>query len=163
MQQRVAAISEKPLVRFFALFHDLGKLATAPELYPKHHAHDDAGFEMADSFCNRLCLPVSFRKALAWVSRFHGKANKWEDLLDYTKIKMAEQAIKASIVEILPMVSAADKSWNILMSGWDKAIKVAGMNTRELGIDFDKLESIPAENRASLIMQLRVKILQTIA
>jgi tRNA nucleotidyltransferase (CCA-adding enzyme) len=155
--QRVAAISEKPLARFCAFFHDLGKLATDPALYPKHHGHDDSGFELADGFCNRLCLPVVYRKALAWISRLHGKANTWEELRDSTIIKMAEQAIKAGIVEILPIVSTADKPGNIPMLGWDKAVKVAGMNTRELGIDTDKLESMPVENRTSLIMQKQVE------
>ena len=159
--QRVAATTTDTLTRFCAFFHDLGKLATAPELYPKHHGHDDAGFAMAGSFCNRLSLPVSYRKALAWVSRLHGIANKWDELRYSTKLKMAEQAIKAGIVAILPIVSASDKPGNIRMICWDKAVMVARMNTRELGIDVEELESMRVENRASLIMQKRVEALRT--
>ena len=154
--QRVAVITDDPLARFCAFFHDLGKLDTDPALYPKHHGHDTAGFKMAESFCNRLCLPTRYRKALAWISRLHGSANKWDELRDSTKIQMAEQAIKAGIVEILPLVSAADKPGNMPMSGWDKAVKIAEMNTRELDIDQDKLESMPIENRPSFILQKRV-------
>ncbi|NTW81364.1 MAG: HD domain-containing protein, partial [Geobacteraceae bacterium] len=75
--QRVAAVSDDPLARFCAFFHDLGKLATNPAHYPKHHGHDNAGFSMAVDFCNRLRLSVTYRKALAWISSLHGKANKW--------------------------------------------------------------------------------------
>jgi len=158
--QRVVAVSEDPLARFCAFFHDLGKLATDPALYPKHHGHDDAGFEMAEAFCNRLCLPATYRKALAWISRLHGNANKWDELRDSTKIRMAEQAIKAGIVEILPLVSAADKPGNQAIAGWDDAVRVAGMNTRELGIDLEKLEAMPVENRASFILQKRIEALR---
>jgi tRNA nucleotidyltransferase (CCA-adding enzyme) len=154
--QRVSAKSDDPLTRFCAFFHDLGKLATAPALYPKHHGHDDAGFDMAGDFCNRLCLPATYRKALAWISRLHGKANKWDELRDSTKIKMAEQAIKAGIVEILPLVSVADKPGNQPIVGWDATVKVAAMNTLELRIDQEKLEAMPIENREMFILQKRI-------
>jgi tRNA nucleotidyltransferase (CCA-adding enzyme) len=158
--QRVATITGDPLARFCAFFHDLGKLATDTELYPKHHGHDDAGFDMAESFCNRLCLPVTYRKALAWVSRLHGIANKWEDLRDSKKIKMAEHAIKAGIVDILPMVSAADKPGSPPMKGWDDAVRITEMSSRELGIDQEQFESMPIMNRPAFIMQKRVESLR---
>jgi tRNA nucleotidyltransferase (CCA-adding enzyme) len=158
--QRVAAMTDDPLARFCAFFHDLGKLATDPALYPRHHGHDDAGFDMATDFCNRLCLPAAYRKALSWVCRLHGKANKWDELRDSTKVKMADQAIKAGIVDILPLVSASDKPGNMLMAGWDDAIRVAGMNTQELGIDQEKLATMPIENRQAFILQKQVEALR---
>jgi len=158
--QRVAATTGDPLARFCAFFHDLGKLATDPALYPKHHGHDNAGFEMAADFCNRLCLPATYRKALVWISSLHGKANKWGELRDSTKVRMAEQAIKAGIVQILPMVSAADKPGNQPIAGWEYAVHVAAMNTRELGIDREKLDTMPIVNRPSYIMQKRVDVLR---
>jgi tRNA nucleotidyltransferase (CCA-adding enzyme) len=159
--QRIAKHTNEPLARFCAFFHDLGKLATDPTLYPKHHGHDDAGYEMAADFCNRLCLPTAYRKALAWISRLHGKANKWEELRDSTKIKMAEQAIKAGISDILPLVSSADKPGNQPIAGWEDAVRVAAMNSREMGIDQEKLESLSIENRPPFILQKRVDALRT--
>lgn len=158
--QRVAAQSDDTLARFCAFFHDIGKLATDPDLYPKHHGHDDAGFYMAENFCNRLRLPVNYRKALAWISRLHGKANKWEELRDATKVKMAEQAIKEGIIEILPLVSAADKPGNKTPDGWQQVVYVAGMNTQELRIDIEKLETMTVEDRVSYILQKRIDALR---
>lgn len=158
--QRVAAASNDPLTRFCAIFHDLGKLATDPALYPKHHGHDHAGFGMAVEFCNRLRLPAAYRTALAWVSSLHGKANMWETLRDATKLTMAEQALKAGIVDILPLVAAADKSGSLPMAGWREAVQVAGMSARELGIDQEKLEEMPIKNRAAFIMQRRVEFMR---
>ena len=158
--QRVAATTGDPLARFCAFFHDLGKLTTDPVLYPKHHGHDDVGYEMAEDFCNRLCLPATYRKTVALICRLHGTANKWNELRGSTKVRMAEQAIKAGIVQILPLVSTADKPGNQAITGWEDAVRVAAMNTRELGIDQEKLEAMPVENRPSYILQKRVDVLR---
>jgi tRNA nucleotidyltransferase (CCA-adding enzyme) len=158
--QRVGTRTGDPLARFCALFHDLGKLATDPALYPKHHGHDHAGFAMAVAFCNRLRLPAAYRTALAWISTLHGKANKWGELRDSTKATMAEQAVKAGIVWILPLVAAADKAEEQPMAGWESAVRVAGMTTAELGIDLEKLETMPIKNRPAFILQKRVDMLK---
>jgi len=158
--QRVAALSDDPLARFCALFHDLGKLATDPALYPKHHGHDFAGFGMAAAFCTRLRLPATYRKGLAWTSSLHGKANMWDGLRDSTKITLAEQAIKGGIVTILPLVAAADKPGGLPMAGWDTVVRIAGMSTRELGVDQGNLEEMPVKNREAFILQKRVEALR---
>jgi hypothetical protein len=111
-------------------------------------------------FCNRLRLSALQRTALAWISSLHGKANMWETLRDSTKLTMAEQALKAGIVGILPLVAAADKAGGLPMAGWDDAVRVAGMSTRELEIDQEKLEAMPVKNRASFILQKRVEVLR---
>jgi tRNA nucleotidyltransferase (CCA-adding enzyme) len=161
--QRVATVSNNPLTRFCAFFHDLGKLATNPVHYPKHHGHDTTGFTMAVAFCKRLHVSAEHRHALAWISILHGKANLWEHLRDATKLAMAGHAIKAGIVEILPLVSAADKAGNPPMTDrWLDTVRVAGMNTRELGIDQEKLEGMPAKNRLSYIMQKRIEELKKV-
>ncbi|MDD2735074.1 MAG: HD domain-containing protein [Desulfuromonadaceae bacterium] len=158
--QRVATVSADQLARFCALFHDLGKLATDPARYPKHHGHDISGFAMAVDFCTRLHLSTEYRNALAWTSALHGKANLWETLRDATKISMAEQAIKGGIVQILPLVAAADKTGNQPMDGWDAAVRVAGMNTVELGIDREKLEAMPIGKRPAYMLQKRIEALK---
>lgn len=158
--QRVAAMTADPLARFCAFFHDLGKLATDPALYPKHHGHDFAGFGMAVEFCNRLHLPVAHRKALAWTSSLHGKANRWDELRISSRITLAEQAIKGGIAGILPLVSAADKPGGLPITGWDDAVRVAGMSTVELGIDGEKLAEMPVRNRPAFILQKRVEVLR---
>ena len=157
--QRVAVRSEDPLTRFCAFFHDLGKLGTNPLLYPKHHGHDSAGFTMAVDFCNRLHMSKEYRNALAWTSPLHGKANLWHTLRNSTKITMAKQALKGGIVHILPLVAAADKTENQPMIGWDDAIRVAQLNTREMGIDQERLNAMPIKKRTSYITQKRIEAL----
>lgn len=159
--QRVAENSADPLARFCAMFHDLGKLATDPVQYPRHHDHDNAGFDMAAIFCNRLCLPAAWRKALAWVSRLHGNANKWGELRDTTKIRMADHAVKAGIVVVLPLVSGADKQESSLPYSWMHAVRVSMMNCVELGIAKERLETMPVGNRPAFILQKKVEMMRS--
>jgi len=158
--EHVARQSPLPLSRFCAMFHDIGKLATSPEDYPRHHGHDEAGFGLARTFCTRLRLPATYRTALAWVSRLHGKTNRWYELRDSTKLKIAEQAIKAGIVDILPQVSMADKPDGVDLSSWAGVVRIAGLTTSELGIDPMQLGNVPPTSRPGYILQKRVEKLR---
>jgi tRNA nucleotidyltransferase (CCA-adding enzyme) len=155
--QRVAAMSPDPLTRFCALFHDIGKLATKPTIYPRHHGHNETGSPMAIEFCRRLRLPAAHGTALAWVSRLHGTFNLWDSLRDSTKIRTATQAVKAGIVEILPLVSAADKDTSGEPSEWREALRCTGMSAGELGIELQMLEGMQPSKRGDYIMQKRVE------
>lgn len=158
--QRMAQWTGAPLARFCALFHDIGKLATDPALYPRHHGHDEAGFDLARNLGERLRLPVAYRTALAWTSRLHDKLNRWTELRGATRVRMAEQAVKAGIAVILPLVSAADKGVFGETTGWEGAVRVAGMTSVELGIDVEQLETMPGEKRSDFILQRRVEELR---
>ena len=155
--QRVSVSSSDPLTRFCAMFHDIGKLATPPALYPKHHGHDQAGFKTALEFCVRLRLPAHYGTALAWISRQHGAFNLWEELRDATRIRMAGQALKAGITEILPLVAAADKSGGTEPAEWSKALRCAGMSSAELGVDPQVLDRMQPSKRSGYILQKRVE------
>lgn len=158
--QRAAKHTSDPLTRFCAMFHDIGKLATSPKLYPKHHGHDQAGFPIALEFCQRLRLPAYYGKALSWVSRLHGTFNLWDQLRDSTKLRLAEQSIKAGIVNLLPLVAAADKAGGSEPEEWRLVVEIAGMSTADLGIDHLNMEQLPPKKRSDFILQARIHKLQ---
>lgn len=152
----------QPLARFCAFFHDLGKLATDPALYPKHHGHDEAGFAMAPAFCNRLALPAAWRTALAWSSRLHGPANRWQETRDSTRIRIAAGAIKGGISEILPQLTAADWPEGPGMPDWPLALAAARLSSVQLGISAEQLERLLPAEKESLILQKRVEYLRRV-
>ncbi len=155
--QRVTAMTTDSLTRFCAFFHDIGKLATAPDLYPRHHGHDQAGFAMAIDLCRRLRLPADYGTALAWVSRLHGTFNLWDNLRDSTRIRSAEQAIKAGIADILPLVAAADKAGGREPEEWRVTLELTGLSADNLGIDLQQLEGMQPSKRRDYILQKRVE------
>ncbi|KAB0666726.1 HD domain-containing protein [Oryzomonas japonica] len=159
--ERVAERTGDPLARFCAFFHDIGKLATDPANHPRHHGHEDAGFDLARSLCERLRLPSSYRTALAWTSRLHGLLNRWGELRDSTILETAQQAVKARIGEILPLVSAADKPGGpFAWQEWERAVRIATMTTVAMGIDDARLEGMAPRKRPDFILQRRVEILR---
>lgn len=159
--QRAARISADPLTRFCALFHDLGKLASDPALYPAHHGHDLAGYRLAPAFCKRLRLPSSYGSSLAWVSRLHTNMNRWHELRESTKLRLAGQAIKSGVTSMLVTVSTADKQTSSIPDDWEHVLKTASMTTLELGIDQTTLQNTPPHKRPEYIFQHRLQALKT--
>jgi len=158
--QRITAATDDPVARFCAFFHDLGKLATEPARYPRHHGHEEAGYRTSPGFCSRLKLPASYGRSLAWCSRLHGKLNKWDEMRDTTKILTAEQALRAGIEVMVPLVSAADKSGYSPPAEWQQALVIAAMTTDALGMDRTMLDSIPPERRKEMILQKKGEVLR---
>ena len=157
--QRVTRLSADPLARFCAFFHDIGKLATDPANYPRHHGHDRLGVNLASTLCERLRLPFRHRRALSGVSLLHSLLNKWEELRAGTRIQVAEQALRREITAILPFVSAADKSRTLPEPGWKTTCEVASMKAIDLGIDTGHLLESKPELRREIIHCKRVEIL----
>jgi tRNA nucleotidyltransferase (CCA-adding enzyme) len=155
--QRVAAASSDPLARFCGFFHDIGKLATDPSRYPRHHGHDQAGSGIASELCRRLRLPARYGTALALTSQLHGTFNLWGQLRDSTRIRLAEQVLKGGIAVILPLVAAADKEGGYEPGEWGTALRIAAMSSTELGVDPQKLEGIQESKRSGHILQKRVE------
>lgn len=160
--QRAAAATDDPLTRFCALFHDLGKLATNPADYPRHHGHEEAGAALAPAFCSRLHLPSEYARGLASICRLHGLMNRWDELRDPTKIRVAEQATRAGTAAFLPLVAAADKEGCRAPDGWRHALEVAHMSSRELGIDQEKLHALKIADRSSAVLQKRVEAFRAV-
>lgn len=158
--EKVAAATDDPVARFCGMFHDLGKLATAPELYPKHHGHEEAGRVLAEPMCRRLRLPLSLIKGLQATCRLHQNANRWDELRTATKVKVAEQAVKSGIAWFLPLIVKSDCGRE--MPGWDEVVRVAKLNGEELGFPrghFDR-EGIPPQQRYAMLLQRRVELLR---
>lgn len=157
---RVSSVTGSVLGRFCAFFHDIGKLSTNPQHYPRHHGHDEAGFNPAEEFCRRLALPAAYGRALAWTSRLHGKVNRLAELRPATKIKLACQAVKGGIAELLPLISLADKPGSDISGDWRELLAVAMMSIAELSVDAEKFELLKPGQRAEFLLQRRVEFLK---
>jgi tRNA nucleotidyltransferase (CCA-adding enzyme) len=153
--ERIALETTDTKARFCALFHDLGKLSTPKEEYPKHNGHDAAGGLAAGTFCKRLRLPLELQRALEATNRLHTAANRWGELKASTKIKLAMSALKGGVDAFLPMIVAADCQGSI--PDWEETLRVASLSASALGIDTAILGSAEPEKCQQLIMQRRVK------
>ena len=70
----VAKVNPKPIVRFAALMHDIGKGTTPPEMLPHHYRHEKRGLDVLRQMDTRMTLPVDWKKSAAFVIREHMRA-----------------------------------------------------------------------------------------
>jgi tRNA nucleotidyltransferase (CCA-adding enzyme) len=63
-------------VRFAALMHDLGKGATPPEMWPRHHGHEARSVQLAEQVCARLKVPGDCRDLALMTAREHGNVGR---------------------------------------------------------------------------------------
>ncbi len=70
----IAAINPKPVIRFAALVHDLGKGLTPEEMLPHHYEHDRRGVDVLNEMSTRIRLPSDWKKIAAFVIREHMRA-----------------------------------------------------------------------------------------
>jgi tRNA nucleotidyltransferase (CCA-adding enzyme) len=161
--ERMTQLRDAPLPRFCALFHDLGKLSTPADTYPRHLGHDQAGSAMAGPFCQRLRLPATWRRALAATSLLHLTAARWDELRLSTRLALAEKALQGGIASYLPALVAADGGKNLPEDQWQQALEVAQLPPAALGIRPELLEgplALPPAQRAPLVHQHRCEALR---
>ncbi len=104
-------LSDDPMVRFAAIMHDLGKAATPMAEWPKHHGHEERGIPTIDALCERLRIPVDYRKFAIMVSRFHLTIHRLFELNAKTIVKIFEQTDafrRPQLFEKLLLVCEAD-------------------------------------------------------
>lgn len=59
------------VARFAVLVHDLGKGATPPEEWPRHHGHEQRGSDRIRTLCQRLRVPNMYRELGVLTARYH--------------------------------------------------------------------------------------------
>ena len=95
-----------PLQAWMGLCHDLGKAATPPELWPRHHGHEAAGATSARALGSRLRLPEDFVKAGEKAARLHMTAARYPELRPGTRVDLLMRA--GTLLEPLLEVVRAD-------------------------------------------------------
>jgi tRNA nucleotidyltransferase (CCA-adding enzyme) len=88
--EQAARLSGDARVRFAALTHDLGKGATPPAEWPKHHGHEERSVELVRALCQRLRAPNEYRDLALAVARYHGLCHRVAELRDTTLLETLE-------------------------------------------------------------------------
>jgi len=78
-------------VRFAALMHDLGKGATPPEHWPKHHGHEGMGPRLITDLSMRLRVPTDCRDLAVMTAREHGNVSRALELRPNTIVTLFER------------------------------------------------------------------------
>ena len=104
-------LSDDAMVRFAALVHDLGKGVTPVTEWPSHRGHETRGLPIIEALCQRLRIPVDYRKFSLMVSRFHLVIHQRDELRVKTIVRTLEQTDafrRPELFEQLLVVCEAD-------------------------------------------------------
>ncbi|HEU4621446.1 MAG TPA: multifunctional CCA addition/repair protein [Burkholderiaceae bacterium] len=77
--------------RFAALLHDLGKGATDPQMWPRHHGHEARSVKLARDLCERWRVPVECRDLALIVARDHGNLMRIGEMRAATVVDLLER------------------------------------------------------------------------
>ncbi len=69
--EQAAKLSDRTVVRFAALMHDIGKGLTPSEILPGHHGHEEVGAELFKQVAQRLRIPDQYKRLTTQVIRYH--------------------------------------------------------------------------------------------
>ncbi len=75
-------------VRYAALMHDLGKGATDPSQWPRHHGHEHKSVALAEELSERLRAPGECRDLALLVARYHVDVHRAAELRPGTVLKL---------------------------------------------------------------------------
>ena len=78
-------------IRFAALMHDLGKGATPPQEWPRHHGHEALGVKLVEQACKRLRIPNDCRDLAIITAREHGNVARAGEMRAATIVKLFER------------------------------------------------------------------------
>ena len=85
-----AASGASTTARFAVLMHDLGKALTAPDRWPSHRGHEEAGVPLIEALCARLKVPNGFRDLAVLTARHHAVVHRAAELRPTTVLKLLE-------------------------------------------------------------------------
>lgn len=153
---RCASKTSDELIRFAALVHDFGKIATPKEILPHHYNHENNGDDLVRNFCNRLKMPTNYKKAGITSCREHMKAGKYYDLKPSTKVDFLEKNSKTLLgLKGLEIVANSDKER-------EQEIKFADIGKKMLDEINGKTVHISENNFIKLNEKIRQKRIEWI-
>ncbi|NVJ68606.1 MAG: multifunctional CCA addition/repair protein [Gammaproteobacteria bacterium] len=86
--EQAAKKTSNSVVRFAALFHDLGKGETPEFEWPHHKGHENGGVPVIQQACRRLKTPKEYQELSVQVSRYHLHCHKMFELRPNTILKV---------------------------------------------------------------------------
>ncbi|SQI42909.1 Multifunctional CCA protein [Leminorella richardii] len=129
--EMAARLSDDVDVRFSALFHDVGKGLTPPELWPHHRGHGLAGIQLVEDVCQRYRIPNATRELARLVSEFHDRIHTAYELRAESLLGMFDAVDvwrKPQRLEQLLTVSEADYRGR---AGWQERLYPQAEYVRE--------------------------------
>lgn len=128
----VAEKNKKPVIRFAALIHDIGKSETPLEMLPHHYEHEKRGLKVLEKICRKIPLPNDWKKISAFVILEHMRAPILTKPGKIVELLIKIHNSKISISDFNDIICADHKSLPSYLENAeyivDELLKVTGKN-----------------------------------
>lgn len=104
---RAAPPHPEPVV-WMALCHDLGKVATAVDVLPHHHGHEERGVPMAHALGARLGMPGNVIEAGKMAARLHMRLARHAELRPGTRVDLLLALHQRNMLPAMRILVLAD-------------------------------------------------------
>lgn len=149
-----------PVIRLAAFLHDIGKLATPVEEWPKHYGHDNFGSELVTAFSKRFKLSNDTIKILYSVAKHHMVCMDFHERRDSKWIEFGGHLNNFKSKEALIHIIFADSlGEDDMTKEFELCSRVAAMSATQLGIDTTTFVGKHPEAIRQVIMKEKVKVL----
>ncbi|MEW5772057.1 MAG: HD domain-containing protein [Thermodesulfobacteriota bacterium] len=109
VMDRLAALAPaNELAGWMALAHDLGKVLTPQEEWPRHLGHEERGQAAAEALGRRLALPERLAQAGRQAARLHMRAMRYPELRPGSRVDLLAAAQAAAVTRELFLLAQAD-------------------------------------------------------
>jgi len=108
---RVPSLGGSADAALAVLLHDLGKAATDPALWPKHHGHELAGLALVDAVCDRFRVPNRARRLALQVCAEHLRCHRLLEARPVTVMKLLERLDAFRSPDLDPFLCACQADW----------------------------------------------------
>ena len=116
----VAAVNLKPIVRFAALVHDIGKGTTPDNMLPHHYGHDQRGLMVLNEWNHRMTFPREWLKAAAFIIEKHMHAPLYKKPGKIVDLIMKIPSAKLTFEDFNDIIRADHKSLPVYLEHSEK-------------------------------------------
>lgn len=121
---RAASFDERPLVRFAALVHDIGKGCTKKELLPHHYEHEKVGVRVLWQWKARMNFPAKWLQAAEFAISQHMRAPGLKKAGKVMDFLLAAEKNPLGLPGICAIIEADHKSLPLYLAGYAARLDV---------------------------------------
>ena len=120
----VAALDERPLVRFAALVHDIGKGRTEKKMLPHHYGHERSGLEVLLKWKARMNFPAKWLQAAEFAVSQHMRVPGLKKVGKIVDFLLAAEKNPLGLPGICAVILADHKSLPPCLTGYAARLEV---------------------------------------
>jgi tRNA nucleotidyltransferase (CCA-adding enzyme) len=156
-------MTNEPVAILASFLHDLGKVATPKEEWPKHHGHDERGEKLVTTLLERLKADNHTKKVCVSIAKNHMKFQELLKIKPSKRLRLVKELMDTKALNAMYCLMESDVGHVLatqLAAEAEKCMRVLKMSVVELGLDPEVLRTKPGEVIRHMVEERRIAMLK---